>query len=148
MRALTALILAMAGAAMAVAAPEPGLPTADGTEARPPLPAVKMQGAVAYLNGGAGLDESDYIKSRAAEFALQFIFSGRGGEYGVADRLTVRDGARELVSIANAGPFLMLQVPPGRYTVEASFKGAVESRTVVVGLGPTKVSWSTVRASD
>ena len=110
MKALTALILAMAGAAMAVAAPEPGLPSADATEARPPLPAVKMQGGIAYLNGGAGLDESDYIKSRAAEFALQFIFSGRGGEYGVADSIsTIRVPLLTGMPPAEAATSLVIQ---------------------------------------
>jgi hypothetical protein len=46
------------------------------------------------LNGGANIDDAQYLKSRAFEFPLQFVFSGRGGEYGVADRLTLRSTAR------------------------------------------------------
>ena len=76
------------------------------------------------------------------------MFSGRGGEYGVADKLTIRDGDREVLTVPDAGPYLMLKVPAGRYNVEATFKGVVEKRTVVVGKGASLVSWNTPRASE
>ncbi len=149
MKALAALFLALAGAVMAVAAPLPDVPNIIGeTEVAAPMPAVKTQGGMAYLNGGASIGEANYMKSRAWEFPLQFIFSGRGGEYGVADQVTFRSGGRELITVRDAGPFLMMTVPPGRYTVEATFKGAVETRTVVVGNGVSKVNWNTLRASE
>jgi hypothetical protein len=42
----------------------------------------------------------------------------------------------------------MLKLPAGRYDVEATFKGVVEKRTVVLGNRATLVSWNTLRASD
>lgn len=150
MKALIAVALALSGAVVATAAP---LPEADlATVLVPPvstaLPRVEQAGAVAYLNGGAGLEEADYMKSRAREFSLQLIFSGRGGEYGVADRVTVRRGAEEMLSIADAGPYLMMKLPPGRYTIEASFDGAVERRSVSVGTATQRIDWNTTKASD
>jgi hypothetical protein len=149
MKALAVLTLTLASAVAAIAAPAGEVPTAvvDG-DGRAPRPVVQVVGDVAYLNGGAGLGEAEYLKSRASEFPLQFLFSGQGGEYGVADKVTIRNADRELVSVRDAGPFLMLKVPPGRYTVEASFKGAVETRTVLVGNGVSKVNWNTPRVSD
>ena len=149
MKALAVLTLACAGAVVAIAAPAAGAaPFTPDTEVRAPLPLVQVINGVDYMNGGAGVYEAEYLKSRGAEFPLQLMFSGRGGEYGVADKVTIRSDDRELISVPDAGPFLLLKLPPGRYTVEASFKSGVERRTVVIGNGVSKVNWNTVRASD
>lgn len=149
MKALVALTLAVASAVVAVAAPAPVLQNVamDGSSSGP-MPVVQMSNGVAYLNGGASLDEMDFMKSRAGEFSLQILFSGRGGEYGVAEKVTIRNGDRELLWVPDAGPSLMLKLPPGTYSVEASFKGVVEKRSVSVGRGVSKLNWSTLRASD
>lgn len=144
---LPALTLALSGAVVAVAAPAPDLPdlTAD---ARAPFPQVESVGGVDVLNGGASLGEADYMKQRARDFPLELLFSGKGGEYGVADRVTVREGEREVVSVPDAGPYLLLDVPPGRYTVEAEFDGQVEKRSVTVGETRRTLYWNTPKASD
>lgn len=145
---LPALTLALSGAVVAVAAPAPDLPELGATDAAPLLPQVETIGGVGVLNGGASLREADYMKQRARDFPLELLFSGKGGEYGVADQVTVREGTREVVSVTDAGPYVLLAVPPGRYTVEASFDGVVEKRTVSVGSGHQTVHWNTSKASD
>lgn len=150
MKALVAVSLALSGAVVATAAP---LPDSDVTsifapQGQAPLPRVERAGSVAYLNGGAGRDEADYMKARAREFPLQLVFSGRGGEYGVADRVTVRRAGETLVSVADAGPFLMMKLPPGHYTVEADFDGGIERRSVNVGNGTQRIDWNTLKVSD
>lgn len=151
MKALLILTLALAGAVVAVAAPvpDPALMTPPATgDGRAPRSEVTVINGIALLNGGANIDDAQYLKSRGAEFPLQFVFSGRGGEYGVADKVTIRNGDREVLTVPDAGPYLMLKVPAGRYNVEATFKGVVEKRTVVVGKGASLVSWNTPRASE
>lgn len=144
---LPALTLALSGAVVAVAAPAPDLPELSGA-ARAPFPQVESAGGVDYLNGGVSLGEADYIKRQAREYPLELLFSGKGGEYGVADRVTVRQGEREVVSVPDAGPYLLLKVPPGRYTVEAEFDGQVEKRAVSVGKSRQVVNWNTPKVSD
>ena len=151
MKALLILTLALAGAVVAVAAPvpDPALTTPQATgDGRAPHSEVTVINGISLLNGGANIDDAQYLKSRGAEFPLQFVFSGRGGEYGVADKVTIRNGDREVLTVPDAGPYLMLKVPAGRYNVEATFKGVVEKRTVVVGKGASLVSWNTPRASE
>jgi len=146
MRAIAALTLALSGAVVAVAAPaqnELNDPTAS-----PPLPQVETIQGVEVLNGGASLGEAAYVKSRAPEFPLQVVFSGKGGEYGVADRVTIRRGDEEVVSVPDAGPYLMAKLPPGRYKVDADFNGKIETRTISVGQSPQRVSWNTSRVSE
>jgi len=139
---LPALTLALSGAVVAVAAPAPDMPELSA-DAAPLLPQVETIAGVSVLNGGASLREADYMKQRARDFPLQLLFSGKGGEYGVADQVTLRQGDREVVSVPDAGPYVLLAVPPGRYTVEASFDGKVETRTVTVGNGHQTVNWNT-----
>ncbi len=146
--ALLALSLALAATAAAVAAePELSKTPLDATAASV-LPKVQSAGGIEYMNGGSGTEGVDYMKARGKEFSLQITFSGRGGEYGVAEKLTVRRADQELLSVADAGPILMFKLPPGNYTVEATFKGVVEKRNVSVGSGISKLNWSTLRASD
>ena len=158
MKTLVALTLALACAVTAIAAPPAErastatAPTTPiGSEGQAPLSRVEVINGIEVLNGGANIADADYLKSRTGEFGLRFVFSGRGGEYGVAERLTLREaraGGRELLSIPDAGPHLLVKLPPGRYTAEATFKGVVETRTVVVGSSASLVSWNTPRASD
>jgi len=148
MKALVALTLALSGAVLAVAAPVDDVHVAAlAVDPSVNLP-IEHTGTVAYLNGGAGLDEMAYLKSRSREFPLQVLFSGRGGEYVVADSVTVREGGREVASVRDAGPLLMLQVPPGRYTVEARFGDSTERRVVSVGQTVNRVNWNSPKASD
>lgn len=141
MKTLAAMLLATsAAAALAQSAPD-GLPTAP--------PEVQQSGQVSVLNGGVGEEEVRWFKAQSAQYPLQVVFSGRGGEYGVADTLTLKRGADELVTVPEAGPWVMLGVPPGRYTVEASFDGLVERRVVqITGKGVQRIQWSTPKASD
>lgn len=141
-KTLIALSLAVAGA-VALAQPVPLI-----TDGGPPLPTVRISSGVEYLNGGSDIDTANYLKSRGDEYPLQVIFSGRGGAYGVASSFTLRGRDGLVVTVPNAGPYLLMKVPPGTYAAEAEFKGAVEKRTVSVGAGVTKVSWNTSRASD
>ena len=148
MKTLIALTLALAAATSAGAA-EPDLSKTplDATAASV-LPKLQNANGIDYMNGGSGTEGVDYMKARGKEFSLQITFSGRGGEYGVAEKLVVSSAGRELISVPDAGPLMMLKLPPGNYTVEATFKGVIEKRSVAVGNGVTKVSWSTLRASD
>ena len=148
MKTFIALTLALV-AATTVGAAEPDLSKTplDATAASV-LPKLQNANGIDYMNGGSGTEGVDYMKARGKEFSLQITFSGRGGEYGVAEKLVVSSAGRELISVPDAGPLMMLKLPPGNYTVEATFKGVIEKRSVAVGNGVTKVSWSTLRASD
>ncbi len=148
MKALFVVSLALAAATAALAAePDMSKTPLDATAASV-LPKVETAGGIEYMNGGSGTEGVDYMRARGNEFALQIVFSGRGGEYGVAEKLTIRNAGRELITVPDAGPILMFKLPPGSYTVEATFKGVVEKRSVVVGRSVSKLNWNSARASD
>jgi len=143
MKTIAALMLALSSAAVAVAEPIP----ADALPSAPPE--VQHVGTVSLLNGGAGEEEVRWFKAQSAQYPLQVVISGRGGEYGVADTLTIKHGEQELVTVPDAGPWVMMDLPPGRYTVEATFDGRTERRNVQLnGKGVQRLNWNTPKASD
>jgi hypothetical protein len=149
MKALSTLALALSGAVIAVAAPaEAQLADLSDTNARAPFTEAERIDGVEVINGGASEGDVSHIKSIARDYPLQFIISGRGGEYGVADSLTLRNAQGEVVSVPDAGPYVLMKLPAGRYTAEADFNGAVERRSVTVGNGHATVHWNTAKASD
>ena len=58
----------------------------------------------------------------------------------VGDQLTLGPQG-ELVRMRDAGPVVMMRLPPGVYTLEATWKGRTERRTVHVGSGAETVNW-------
>ncbi len=134
MKAIAALVLAVSSAALAQ----------TSFDALP----VQTQNGVQYLDGGADLDQLAAMKANARDYTLQYLFSGRGGAYAVADAVTLFEGKHELLTLTDVGPLLMLKVPPGRYTLEAHFGDIVDRRTVTVGQGLTKVNWNQPRVVD
>jgi len=149
MKVFAIFALAAASAVFAVAAPV-DVPASELTDPSvvPVLPTVKTANGIDYMNGGAGAESVTYLKNRSAEFPLQIIFSGRGGEYGVAEKVSILSAEREVFTVPNAGPILMVKLPRGTYSVEATFKGVAEKRKVSIGSGVSKIEWSTSRASD
>jgi hypothetical protein len=146
MKALVVWTLALSAmSTISAAEPELSKTPLDATAASV-LPRLQNANGIDYMNGGSGTEGVDYMKARGNEFPLQITFSGPGGQYGVAEKLTVLSGGRELISVADAGPLMMFKLPPGNYTLEATFKGVVEKRSVTVGSGISKLSWSSRRA--
>lgn len=113
-----------------------------------PVVRVQQAGSVQYLSGGVGEQERTAMQSLRGEFPLQIQFSGKAGEYGVADEVRVNNGQGQVVAVQNAGPLLMVKLPPGRYTVEADFAGRTQRRAVHVGHGGQVLHWQSALVSE
>ncbi|MCU9952826.1 MULTISPECIES: carboxypeptidase-like regulatory domain-containing protein [Burkholderia] len=98
------------------------------------LPAARQQGDVTFVSGGIGLDESTAFQRNEAKWPLALRFTGKGGEFLADVHVRIVDGkGAEVLKTDTRGPYMLVQVPPGRYTVQASYQGSDESRTVTVG---------------
>lgn len=76
-----------------------------------------------YLTGGVGSDERAALEERGKTFNLKLAFAERRGPF-LADVnvvITDRKGA-EILSLASAGPWFYMQLPPGSYNVTATYK--------------------------
>ncbi|WP_175911270.1 carboxypeptidase-like regulatory domain-containing protein [Burkholderia sp. BCC1640] len=98
------------------------------------LPAASQQGDVSYVSGGIGKDQSTAFEQSEAAWPLALRFTGKGGEFLADVHVRIVDGkGTELLTTDARGPYMLVKLPPGRYTVHASYQGSDESRAVTVG---------------
>ncbi|AXF21587.1 carboxypeptidase regulator [Burkholderia pyrrocinia] len=98
------------------------------------LPAASQQGDISYVSGGIGKDQSTAFQSNEASWPLALRFTGKGGEFLADVHVRIVDGkGTEVLATDARGPYMLVKLPPGRYTVHASYQGSDESRAVTVG---------------
>ncbi|WP_394789361.1 hypothetical protein [Rhodoferax sp.] len=112
----------MCAAALASLALAIGQAHADGA-----LPPVQHSGPVAYLSGGVGSAESSAIQDASKHWPLTLEFAiktPQGAEYAadVDVQLTDAKGQTALAT-RSQGPFLLAQLAPGAYRVDATLAG-------------------------
>ena len=101
-----------------------------------PMPAMKVQGAARYACGGIGSDESDAMRAAMKDHPLSLLFARTSGEYLANVDVTIKAaGGDTALAMRAAGPVCLIDLPAGRYTVEASTEGMTKSHTVTVGRG-------------
>ena len=104
-----------------------------------PLPALETQGMVSYVSGGIGEDQSDAFKRAAAEYPLELLFAQKAtprDEYLADVRVTICDRAGNAVlETTSAGPFLLANLPVGKYSIDAEYIGERKHQSVDVRNG-------------
>jgi len=103
------------------------------------LPAVQHAGAISYLSGGVGSDQSAAIKDEMHNYPLVLEFAGKtnaGNDYLADIPVQIFDAHGTVLLDTNTrGPFMLVSLPDGRYTVTASYKGMRQRRVVTVAAG-------------
>jgi hypothetical protein len=98
-----------------------------------PLPAAQQQGAISFVTGGIGSDEAQAFRSAAPQYNLRLTLAAVSGEFFAGVKVTLRDAkGNTVVEAVSDGPYLFLNVPPGRYQVTADNMGQVQRRHAVV----------------
>lgn len=102
-----------------------------------PMPAMKSQGTVQYVCGGIGSDESTAMRAAMKDHPLSLLFARADGAYLAEVAVTIKDanGATALAMRAS-GPVCLIDLPAGRYTIEAATEGVTKNQNVTVGSGP------------
>jgi len=100
------------------------------------LPPVHDSGAVAYMSGGIGLDESGAIQRASGQWPLTLEFSARDGSHAdfLADvKVRVLDAnGHAVLDATSEGPFLLAKLPPGPYVVDGTFAGKTIKERVLI----------------
>lgn len=100
------------------------------------LPPVQHAGSVSYLSGGVGADESGAIKAQMPKYpmVLEFAGSAQGANGYLSDvPVTITDvHGRAVLDTSARGPFLLVSLKPGHYSVAATYQGKTEHRAVTV----------------
>jgi hypothetical protein len=83
----------------------------------------KTDQGFAYMTGGVGIGERETMESSAQDYNLKLSFAEKSGVYLADVDVVVEDqSGKEMISMTSKGPWLYLQLPPGRYTVAATVK--------------------------
>ena len=128
------------GLALLVTCAAPAQTTAPAADNDAPRPRLRSADGIEYLNGGAGEEARAAIDAQRGAFPLRLVFSMASGEYVVADHVDVRGPNGRVLGVDNAGPMLLVRLPPGDYTVDASYGGRNEQRQVRLARGSTTVN--------
>ena len=116
--------------------------TAQTRAEAPAGPMVQQSGAgVDYLSGGAGEEDRTTMASRQADFPFKVVLSTTGGEYLVAEKLAVLTPQGSILTVRDAGPIVMMKLPPGEYVLEATYQCKTQRRPVHVAAGAQTVNW-------
>jgi hypothetical protein len=76
-----------------------------------------------YLYGGVGSDEREMVEKRGAAYNVKLSFAAKGGPYLSDVLLVIADAKKgQLVSLTTNGPLFFIRLPPGIYTVTATFR--------------------------
>ncbi|AXF23983.1 hypothetical protein CUJ89_26890 [Burkholderia pyrrocinia] len=97
------------------------------------LPPPEHAGKIAYLSGGIGSDQSTAIKQEMGKYSLVLEFAGRtrGGNDYLADiPVQITDAhAKTVLSTVTTGPFLLVSLPDGHYSVTATYNDQIKRRS-------------------
>jgi len=110
------------------------------------LPQPKTENGVTWTSGGIGKTQADAFRKEARHYplALEFVLKpahkGARAEFTANIPVIVRDAHGKVVLRAESGgPFMLLKLPEGRYTVVAEHGDKKLERHVVVGRAHQRV---------
>lgn len=97
------------------------------------MPPAKSMNGIKYVEGGIGKDESDLMQKEARSYPLNLVFSAGPQNHFVTDvRLTIKDGGKTIFEDVADGPIYLVDLPSGKYSVEAEFRGKTVRQTAQV----------------
>ena len=103
-----------------------------------PMPMHNMHaGDVSYLTGGIGRSEAESMREAAKDYALEIVFVQKLKEQEefIADvKVQIQDTQKNTVlDVTTEGPFLLVNLPNGKYVITAEFNSDTKQQKVNVG---------------
>lgn len=101
------------------------------------MPPVRHHGDIAYVTGGIGESESTAMKQAMHRYPLSLEFFGKadgGNEYLADIPVAISDNqGKEILKARAQGPFMLVSLPDGKYTVSSRYNGVTQRRVVDIG---------------
>ena len=147
-----ALTLGLAGGAWAQQpADTTGGNTSDDTSAGNDngggMPQVQHQGDVAFVSGGVGSDESKALQGAEHRWPLALRFTGPGSDFLADVHVQIVDAhGSDVLQTTSRGPYMLVKLRPGRYTVHARYKSDDQQKAVTIpttGSAKSAFYWNT-----
>lgn len=111
-------------------------------------------GNITYISGGVGKSAAEAMRSVAKDYALEVVFVQKQGqieEFLAEVNLQIQDAKKNVVlDVVTDGPYLLANLPQGRYLVIAEYEGSVKRQWVRIGIKQHKkiVFWWPVPIVD
>jgi hypothetical protein len=91
---------------------------------------------VPHVSGGIGFEGREEMQAAEKDHNLKVVAAEKNGDYLAEVKVVIESAKKErMLDATMDGPILLAKLPPGTYTVKATFDGQTQSRTVTVG-GP------------
>jgi hypothetical protein len=89
---------------------------------------------VPYVSGGIGFEGREEMQAAEKDHNLKVVAAEKNGDYLAEVNVVIESAKKErMLDATMDGPILLAKLPPGTYTVKATFEGQTQSRTVTVG---------------
>jgi hypothetical protein len=89
---------------------------------------------VPYVSGGIGFEGREEMQAAEKDHNLKIVAAEKNGDYLAEVKVLIESAKRDqMLDATMDGPILLAKLPPGTYTVKATFEGQTQSRTVTVG---------------
>ena len=103
-----------------------------------PMPMHDMHaGDVSYLTGGIGSSEAERMREAAKDYTLEIVFVQKLKqlEEFISDvKVKIQDAQKNIVlDVTTEGPFLLVNLPNGKYIITAEFNSDTKQQKVNVG---------------
>ena len=138
--AVAAIMLALAPGANAQKSSTGAATSADTSAVGNEASARPRRGAD-FVNGGITQEEADLLRSQASAYPLEIHFAV-GNAFAAGVHLKITNAAGNLAMVLPAAdPILLANLPPGQYTVEATYEGQTKRQQVTLGRGHQKLGF-------
>ncbi len=97
-----------------------------------------------YVAGGIGLDDSEQMKAMARDFPLSVTVAAKTGAYLADSHIRIQDAKGQMILDTQLkSPYLLVDLAPGKYNVEATLQGKSQQRSVDLAANmPAKIVFS------
>jgi hypothetical protein len=134
---VAALTLGLAGGAWAQGSDTTGGSTTDsgsaGNDNGGGMPQIQQQGDVSYVSGGVGSDESKALQHAQSQWPLALRFTGPGSDFLADVHVQIVDAhGADALNATSRGPYMLVKLRPGRYTVHARYKSSEQQKSVTI----------------
>jgi hypothetical protein len=94
---------------------------------------------VRSLQGGVGEAEQQQMKAAAADYSLGLTFASDTGAYLADVAVRVLDAkGRVVFDTTVRNPIVLVDLPSGRYSIEATYQGRTQSSSVTLAQGKSR----------
>lgn len=89
--------------------------------------------AIPHLSGGIGEDGRAEMDAASADYGLRVVDAQADGAFVAGVRVQLHDAnGKPVFEGQTEGPILLLDPPPGRYTLKSTYAGQTQTREVTV----------------